>query len=93
MHIQSRADSDDVNGMMAMVMIAMMIVIVIVNIVPEAHNQVDSVHQHSCKTFQQLINFHQPNALRGKLNSSQCLHLASLRCYAVIKQALKEAIK
>jgi len=61
--IQSRADSDNVNGMMAMVMIAMMIVLVMVNIVPEAHNQVDSVCQHSCKTFQQLTDFHQPNAL------------------------------
>jgi hypothetical protein len=38
-YIQSRADSDDVNpGIMAMVMIAMMIVLVMVNIVPEAHN-------------------------------------------------------
>ena len=52
MHIQSRADSDNVNGIMAMVMIAMMIVLVMVNIVPEALNQVDSVHQHLCKTFQ-----------------------------------------
>ena len=42
-YIQSRADSDDVNGMMAMVMIAMMIGKVMVNIVPEALNQVDSV--------------------------------------------------
>ena len=42
-HIQSRADSDDVNRMMAMVMIAMMIVLVMVDIVPEALNQVDSV--------------------------------------------------
>jgi competence protein ComGC len=57
-HIQSRADSDDVNGMMAMVMIAMMIVLVMVNIVPDTLNQVDSVSQHSCKTFQQLIDFH-----------------------------------
>jgi competence protein ComGC len=62
MHIQSRADSDDVNGMMAMVMIAMMIVLVMVNIVPEVLNQVDSVHQHSCKTIQRLIDFHLPNA-------------------------------
>jgi hypothetical protein len=69
MHIQSRADSDDVNGMMAMVMIAMMIVLVLVNIVPEALNQVDSVCQHPCKTFQQLIDFDQRNKLRGKLNS------------------------
>jgi hypothetical protein len=44
-YIQSRADSDDVNGMMAMAMIAMMIVLVMVNIVPEALNQVDSVLQ------------------------------------------------
>jgi hypothetical protein len=51
-HIQSRADSDDVKGVMAMVMIAMMIVLVMVNIVPEALNQVDSVHQHLCKAFQ-----------------------------------------
>jgi hypothetical protein len=62
-HIQSRADSDDVNNITAMVMIAMMIVLVMVNIVPEALNQVDSVHQHLCKTFQQLIRFHWPNAL------------------------------
>jgi hypothetical protein len=76
-HIQSRTDSDDVNGMMAMVMIEMMIVLVMVNIVPEALNQVDSVCQYSCKTFQQLIEFHRPNTLRGKLNSSQCLHLSA----------------
>jgi hypothetical protein len=62
-HIQSRADSDDVNSMMAIVMIAMMIVLVMVNIVPEALNQVDSVHQHLCKMFQQLIDFHWLNAL------------------------------
>jgi hypothetical protein len=68
-HIQSRTDSDDVNGMMAMVMIAMMIVLVMVNIVPEALNQVDSVCQHSGKTLQQLIDFHWPNQTRGKLNS------------------------
>jgi len=61
-HIQSRADSDYVNDIMAMVMIAMMIVLVMVNIVPEALNQVDSVRQHSCKAFQQLIRFHRPNA-------------------------------
>jgi competence protein ComGC len=61
-HIQSRADSDDVNDIMAMVIIAMMIVLVMVNIVPEALNQVDSVRQYSCKTFQQLICFHQQNA-------------------------------
>jgi hypothetical protein len=68
-HIQSRADSDNVNGMMATVMIAMIIVFVMANIVPEALNQVDSVRQHSCKSFQQHIDFHQPNALRGILNS------------------------
>jgi len=45
--------------MMAMVMIVMMIVLVMVNIVPEALNQEDSVCQHSCKTVQQLIDFHQ----------------------------------
>jgi hypothetical protein len=39
---------------MAMVMIAMMIVLVMVNIVPDALNQIDSVHQHSCKTFNNL---------------------------------------
>ena len=43
MYIQFRADSDGVNGIMAMVMTAMMIVLVMVNIVPEALNQVDSV--------------------------------------------------
>jgi hypothetical protein len=48
--------------MMAMVMIAMMIVLVMVNIVPEALNQVYSVRQHLCKTFQQFIDFHCPNA-------------------------------
>jgi hypothetical protein len=66
--------------MMAMVLIVMMIVLVIENIVPEALNQLDSVHQHSCKTSQQLIDFHQPNALQGKLNSSQCLHLSAAAC-------------
>jgi hypothetical protein len=55
------ADSDDANSMMAMGMIAIMIVLVMVNIVPEALNQVDSVCQHLCKTFQQLIDFHRPN--------------------------------
>jgi len=57
-HIQSSADNDDVTGMMAMVMIAMMIVLVMVNIVPEALNQVDSVRQYWCNTIQQLIDFH-----------------------------------
>jgi len=61
-HILSRADSNDVNDMMAMVMIVMMIVLVMVNIVPEALNQVDSVCQHLGKTIQQLIDFHRPNA-------------------------------
>jgi hypothetical protein len=61
-HIQFRADSDNVNGMMAMLMIAVMIVLVMVNIVLEALNQVDSVRQYSCKTFQQLIDFHRPIA-------------------------------
>jgi hypothetical protein len=36
-HIQSRTDSYDVNGMMAMVIIGMMIVFVMVNIVPECN--------------------------------------------------------
>ena len=63
MYIQSRADSDDINGMMAKVMIAMMMVLMMVSIVPEAPNHVDSVRQHSCKTFQQLIDFYQPNEL------------------------------
>jgi len=43
-HIQARAESDDCNGMMAMVMMAMMIVLVMVNIVPEADRQAGSVH-------------------------------------------------
>jgi hypothetical protein len=34
-----------------MVMTAMMIVLVMVNIVPEALNQVDSVCEHLCQTF------------------------------------------
>jgi len=42
-HILSKADSDNVNDIMATVMIAMMIILVMVNIVPEALNQVDSV--------------------------------------------------
>jgi hypothetical protein len=37
-NIQSRADSDDVNDMMAMVMIVRMIVLLMVNIAPEALN-------------------------------------------------------
>ena len=41
MHVQTMADRDDVNGMMAIVMIAIIIVLVIENIVPEALNQVD----------------------------------------------------
>jgi hypothetical protein len=76
-HIQSRADGDDVNSMIAMVMIAMMIVLVMENKVLEALNQIDSVCQHSYKTSQQLIDFHLPNALQGKLNSSRCLHLSA----------------
>jgi len=76
-HIQSRADRDDINGMMAIVMIAIMIVLVMENIVPEALNQVDLVRQHWCKTSKQLIDFHWPNASRGKLNSSRCLHLSA----------------
>jgi len=86
MHIQFRADSDNVNSMMAMVMIVMMIVLVLVNIVPEALNQVDSVCQHSCKTFQHLIDFHRPNALRGNLDFSRCLHFSAvaLEHYAVM---------
>jgi hypothetical protein len=67
-YILSMADSNDVNGMTAMVMTAMMIVLAMVNIVPEALNQVDSVCQHSCQTFQQLKDFHQRNALQGKFN-------------------------
>jgi hypothetical protein len=63
--------------MMAMVMVMMMIVLVMVNIVPEALNQVDSFHQHLGKTFQQIIDFYRPNGSRGKLNSSQCLHLSA----------------
>jgi len=39
---------------MAMVMIAMMIVLVMVMIVPEALRQEDSVRQHQCQTFQKL---------------------------------------
>jgi hypothetical protein len=60
-----------------MLMIAMMIVLVMVNIVLEVLNQVDSALQHLCQTFQQLIDFHQPNALRGILNYSRCLHFSA----------------
>jgi hypothetical protein len=69
-HIQPRADSDDVNGMMVMVILAMMIVLVMEHMVPEELNQVDSVRQHLCDTSQHLIEFHQPNVSQGKLNSS-----------------------
>jgi hypothetical protein len=82
---------------MAMVMIALMIVLVMVNIVPAVLDQVDLVCQRSCKTFQQLIDFHQPNASQGKLNSSRCVHLsaaAQVLCgYAFFKQTLKEGVK
>jgi len=77
-HNQSRADSDNVNGMMAMVMIAMMIVLVMVNIVPEVLNQVDSVCQDSCRTFQQLLDFYRPNASRGKLNFLPCFLISAV---------------
>jgi hypothetical protein len=77
-HIQSKADNDDVNGMMTRVMIAMMIVLVMVNIALEGLNQVDSVRQHWCTTFQQLIDFNRPNASQQKLNSSRCLHLPAI---------------
>jgi hypothetical protein len=69
-HIESRANSDDVNGVISMVMIAMMIVLGMVNIVSEALNQVDSICQHLYKTVQQLIDFQWPTASRGKLNFS-----------------------
>ena len=69
-HIQSRADSDDGNGMMGMVMMVMLIVLVMLIIVPEALRQVDSVHQYSCQTLHKLIDFHWPKELGGKLNSS-----------------------
>ena len=76
MHIQSRTDSDDGNAMMAMVMIAM-IVLVVVIIVPEALRQVDSFRQHLYQTFQQLRDFHRPDASQGKLSSSRCMHLSA----------------
>ena len=85
MHIQSRADSDDVNCMMVMVMIAMMIVLVMVNIVPEVLNQVDSVRQHLCITFQQLIDFHWPNASRGNSTPHDvCVFQLQLKYCAVM---------
>jgi len=49
--IQSRADSDVGNGMMAMVMMAMMILLVMVIIGPEALRQVHSIDQHLFQTF------------------------------------------
>jgi hypothetical protein len=96
-HIQSRADSDDVNdGIMAMVMIAMMIVLVMVNIVPEALYQVDSVHQHSCKPTTHRFSSAKCIARKTHL-LTMCASLScrsqALRCYVVIKQTLKEAIK
>jgi hypothetical protein len=68
--IQSRADSYNVDGMIAMVIMLMMIVLVMVSIVPEALNQVDSVRQHWYITFQKLIDFHRLNASQGTLNLS-----------------------
>jgi len=53
-HIQSRADGDDGNGIMAMVMRVMMIVLVMVIIVPVALRQVDSVREHLYQTFYNL---------------------------------------
>jgi len=90
-HIQSRADSDNGIGIMAMVMIAMMIVLLMVIIVPEALRQVDSVLQHLCQTFQQLRDFHWPNASYGKHNSSQYIHLsaAALKYWAVMQTSIR----
>ena len=86
-HIQSRADSDDGNGMMAMVMMAMMIVLVMVIIVPEALRQVNSVHQDSCQTFHKLEDVHRAQALCGQSNSSQSTHLsgAALKHYSIMQ--------
>jgi predicted PurR-regulated permease PerM len=83
-YIQSRADSDDVNSMMAMVMIAMMIVLVMVIIVPEALNQVDSVRQHLCKTFQKLIEFLWPNASRPPTPHDVCISQMQLSSLALL---------
>jgi hypothetical protein len=41
--IQFKADSDDANGILAMVIAMMIVVLVMVSIVPEALGQVDSV--------------------------------------------------
>ena len=68
--MQSRADSDDGNGMMAMVMMVIMILLVMVIIVPEAFRQVGSVLQHLCQPFHELRDFHRPKASGGKPNSS-----------------------
>jgi competence protein ComGC len=54
--------------MMAIVMMAMLIVLVMMIIVPEALRQVNSVHQHSCQTIHKLTYFHWPKALCGTLN-------------------------
>jgi len=62
-HIQSRADGDAGNSMMAMMMMAIMIVLVMLIIVPEELRQVDSVHQYSCQTFYKLTDIQQPIAL------------------------------
>jgi len=89
MHIQSRADCDDGNGMRAMVMMAMMIVLVMVIIVPTTLRQVDSVHQHSCQTFHKLRDVYWAKALCGKPNSSQSTHLsgAALKHYTVMQKS------
>jgi hypothetical protein len=74
MYIQSRADSDDINGMMAKVMIAMMMVLVMVSMVPEAPNHVDSVRQHSCKTFHNsLIFISQMNCEENSTTHNVCI--------------------
>jgi len=62
-HIQSRADDDAGNGMMAMVMMVRMVVLVMKIIVPEAHRQADSDCHHSCQTFGKLTDFHHTKVL------------------------------
>ena len=59
MHIESRAVSDTVNGMIVIMLMTLMIVLVMVSLLPEALRPVDSVGQHSSQTFHNPTDYHQ----------------------------------
>ena len=80
-HIQSRADSDDGNGMIAMVMMAMMIVLLMVVIVLEGLTQVYSVGQYSCQTFHKVRDFVWPkHPVQNFTPPEGCISQAQLPC-------------